>query len=121
MVSDLIPLMGMLTFFGSIVAITAFIIIYNHKRRQLQSQEILTAIEKGVDVPFPALRTKKWNYLNLGLIFSLVGVAFTLALWFSTRLMEATAWGLLPIGLGVAFLLIALIERNKKEDEDESG
>lgn len=118
--SEFVPIMGMFTFFGSIVVVIAFLIVYNHKRRQLQSQEIMAAIEKGVDVPFPALKAKKWNYLNLGLICSLVGVTFTLALWFSTGLMAATAWGLLPIGLGVAFLLIALIERNKKEDEDES-
>ena len=55
----------------------------------------------------------------LGLIWTIVGVALTLALWFSSKVMAAAAWGLLPIGLGVAFLLIALLERKKKEEESE--
>ncbi len=109
---NLIPIIGIMFGVGAPVAIIAFIVIYLHKTRQLRSQEILAAIEKGIEVPFPP--PKKRNYLNQGLIWTLVGVAFTLALWFSAREMEAAAWGFLPIAAGVAFLLIALIEGKKK-------
>ena len=116
---EIIPIFGIIFGAGAPVAIIAFIVIYLYKTRQLRSQEILAAIEKGIEVPFPP--PKKRNYLNLGLIWTFVGVAFTLALWFSAREMEAAAWGFLPIALGIAFLLIALIEGKKKASEGEDA
>jgi len=115
----LIPIIGMLSTFGAAAVILAFLIIYNYRKRQLQGQEILAAIEKGIEVPFPP--PKKRNYLNLGLVWTFVGVAFTLALWFSAKIMEAAAWGFLPIALGLAFLLIGYLEKRKKADEGESA
>jgi len=114
-----VPTIGIIFGVGGPVAIIAFIVIYLYKTRQLRSQEILAAIEKGIEVPFPP--PKKRNYLNLGLVWTLVGVAFTLALWFSARVMEAAAWGFLPIAAGVAFLLIGYLEKRKKDSEGESA
>jgi len=115
--STIVPIFGIILGVGGPVAIIAFIVIYLYKTRQLRSQEILAAIEKGIEVPFPP--PKQRNYLNLGLIWTLVGVAFTLALWYSAKVMEAAAWGFLPVAVGVAFLLIALIEGKKKAGEGE--
>jgi len=109
----------MLSTFGAAGVILVFLIIYNYRKRQLQGQEIMAAIEKGIEVPFPP--PKKRNYLNLGLVWTFVGVAFTLALWFSARVMEAAAWGFLPIALGVAFLLIGYLEKRKKASEGEDA
>lgn len=111
----IIPITAMLSTFGAAAVILVFLIIYNYRKRQLLGQEILAAIEKGIEVPFPPPR--KRNYLNLGLIWTFVGVAFTLALWFSARIMVAAAWGFLPIAVGMAFLLIAYFEKKKKEKE----
>ena len=119
MLRDLVPIIGTLSTFGAAAVILVFLIVYNYKKRQLQGQEIVAAIEKGIEVPFPP--PKQRNYLNLGLIWTLVGVAFTLALWFSARVMEAAAWGFLPIAVGLAFLLIAIIEGKKKASEGESA
>ncbi|UCH61593.1 MAG: hypothetical protein JSU77_07175 [Fidelibacterota bacterium] len=116
---DLVPIVALLSTFGAAGVILVFLIVYNYRKRQLQGQEILAAIEKGIDIPFPP--PKKRNYLNLGLVWTFVGVAFTLALWFSARIMEAAAWGFLPIALGLAFLLIALIEGKKKANEGEEA
>jgi len=115
----LIPIIGILSTFGAAGVILVFLIVYNYRKRQLQGQEIMAAIEKGIEVPFPP--PKKRNYLNLGLVWTFVGVAFTLALWFSARVMEAAAWGFLPIALGVAFLLIGYLERRKKASEGEDA
>jgi len=115
----LIPITAMLSTFGAAAVILVFLIIYNYRKRQLQGQEIMAAIEKGIEVPFPP--PKKRNYLNLGLVWTFVGVAFTLALWFSARIMEAAAWGFLPIALGVAFLLIGYLEKRKKAGEGEDA
>ncbi len=117
--SQLTPIVALLSTFGAAAVILVFLIVYNYKKRQLQGQEILAAIEKGIEVPFPP--PMKRNYLNLGLVWTFVGVAFTLALWFSARVMEAAAWGFLPIAVGVAFLLIALIEGKKKAGGGEDA
>lgn len=119
MPNALIPIVAMLTTFGAAAVVLVFVIVYDYRKRQLKGQEILAAIEKGIEVPFPPPR--KRNYLNLGLVWTFVGVAFTLALWFSARVMEAAAWGFLPIAVGVAFLLIALIEGKKKASEVEGA
>ncbi len=116
---ELVPIIGIVFGIGGPVAIIAFIVIYLYKTRQLRSQEILAAIEKGIEVPFPPPR--KRNYLNLGLIWTFVGVAFTLALWYSAKVMEAAAWGFLPIALGLAFLLIGYLEKRKKAGEAEDA
>jgi hypothetical protein len=108
----------MLSTFGAAAVILVFVIVYNYRKRQLLGQEILAAIEKGIEVPFPP--PKKRNYLNLGLVWTLVGVAFTLALWFTGEGMEAAVWGFLPIAVGVAFLLIAYFERKAKEGEESA-
>ena len=74
------------------------------RTRKLRSDEIIAAIEKGVDVPFPPPR--KINHRNLGMISTGLGIALFIALWVSVNL-EGAVWGLLPVGLGVALLLIA--------------
>ena len=118
----LIPITAMLSTFGAAAVILVFVVVYNYRKRQLQGQEIMAAIEKGIEVPFPPPKEpKKRNYLNLGLVWTFVGVAFTLALWFSARVMEAAAWGFLPVAVGVAFLLIAFIEGKKKAGEGEDA
>ena len=115
----LIPIIGILCGIGGPVVILVFVVIYLYKKRQVQSREIMAAIEKGIEVPFPP--PKERNYLNLGLIWTFVGVAFTLALWFSAGVMEAAAWGFLPIALGLAFLLIGYLEKRKKASEGEDA
>lgn len=119
MEATLIPIVAMLSTFGATAVILVFLIVYNYKKRQIQSREIVAAIEKGIEIPFPP--PKQRNYLNLGLVWTFVGVAFTLALWFSARVMEAAAWGFLPIAAGIAFLLIGYLENKKKASEGEES
>jgi len=113
-----IPIVAIIFSMGGTVAVVALALFYNYKKRQAQSREILAAIEKGIEVPFPP--PVKRNYRNLGLVWTFVGVAFTLALWFSANRMEAAAWGLLPLAVGIAFLLIAYFEKRDK-GSDESA
>ncbi len=119
MLGELIPIVAMLSTFGAAAVVLVFLIVYNYKKRQIQSREIVAAIAKGIEVPFPP--PKQRNYLNLGLVWTFLGVAFTLALWFSARVMEAAAWGFLPIAVGLAFLLIGYLEKRKKAGEGESA
>ena len=115
---DIIPIFGIIFGVGGPVAIIALIVIYLYKTRQLRGQEILAAIEKGIEVPFPP--PKKRNYLAQGLVWTALGIALVIALWISTKASVAV-WGLLPMAMGVAFLLIAYFEKKKKEKEGEEG
>jgi hypothetical protein len=119
MITEMIPIVGIVSSFGGTTLIIFVVLYYNYKKRQTQSQEILAAIEKGIEVPFPP--PVKRDYLRLGIIWTFVGIAFTLALWFSARVMEAAAWGLLPLAVGLAFLLIGYLERKKGEEESAEG
>ncbi|UCH09677.1 MAG: hypothetical protein JSU61_10705 [Fidelibacterota bacterium] len=110
-VAIIVPIIG-----GAVIIF--LVLYYNHRKRQVQSKEILAAIEKGIEVPFPP--PVKRDYLRLGIIWTFIGIAFTLAMWFSTYQMEATAWGFLPLAMGLAFLLIGYVERKKGGEEEES-
>ncbi len=88
---------------SAIVAIIAVLAYYHFKRRELQSQEIMAAIEKGIEVPFPP--QKKRNRFTQGIFWALMGVALMGALAVSTRAWEAAIWGLIPIAFGLATLL----------------
>lgn len=93
-----------LAFFATIAAITIIAIWSHFKKRALLSKEIIAAIEKGSDIPLPI--PKERNFRNLGLIWTLVGLAFFIALWISSGDIKPAVWGLLPFALGIAFLLI---------------
>jgi hypothetical protein len=97
------------------------------KRRemfQLHHAERMAAIEKGVDLPplpleFFQFHKRRdptpyspYTYLRRGLMWSLVGVGVTVALWGTGQ--REFWWGLVPIGVGVAYLLSYLAERNRK-------
>ena len=115
MLQDLIPILGIVAVFGSGTVVLIAIIVSNFRQRQLRSAEILAAIDKGIEVPFPPPKVK--NYRNYGLIWTSLGIALILALAVAVNL-KVAVWGLLPLGLGVAYLLIARGEN--KEDADES-
>jgi len=102
-----------LGFFGAI----AFAFYMNFRKRQIQSQEIVAAIEKGIEVPFPP--PKKRNFLNQGIIWTMVGVVVAVIMGFYTESVAGVACGLLPVALGVAFLVIGFREEKRKAGEGE--
>lgn len=110
MLQDLIPIIGIIAVFGTGGIVFIAIIVSHYRQRQLRSTEILAAIEKGIEVPFPPLRVR--NYRHYGLIWTSVGVALVIALAVGAEL-KAAVWGLLPVGLGVAYLLIARGEKKE--------
>ena len=109
---DVIPVVAIVTFWVGVIAILSIALIFGLQKRKYLNKEIMAAIEKGIDIPLP--RPKERNYFHLGLIFTLVGAVFALAMWVSAGFI-GFLWGLLPFGLGIAFLLIAKSEK-KKED-----
>ncbi len=113
---DWIAFAGMITavfislgFFGLI----GYFIWLEFKKKELQNQQILSAIEKGADIPELNLGKKPVNNLGRGLILLFFGVALTIALIISAGL-NSGIWGLLPVGLGIAYLIIYYLEKKKE-------
>ncbi|MBC8174968.1 MAG: hypothetical protein H8E82_04860 [Candidatus Marinimicrobia bacterium] len=50
------------------------------------------------------------------LIWTLVGLAFFIALWISSGDIKPAVWGLLPFALGIAFLLIYKYQQKENND-----
>jgi Domain of unknown function (DUF6249) len=94
------------------------------KRRevfQLHHAERMAAIDKGIDLPpLPpeffqgrkrAARTP-FCYLRNGVMWSFIGIAVTLALWGTQE--SSAWWGLIPISVGVGYLVCYLYLRKQQ-------
>lgn len=109
----LIPIIAIITVFGVGLGIVYILASFARHRRELQNKEILAAIEKGIDVPLPKPRER--DYRKSGYIWTSVGVALVIALGVAVKWTVAV-WGLLPLAVGVAYLLIHRAESKAKKE-----
>jgi hypothetical protein len=96
---------------------------YRKKREiyQLYHAERLAAIEKGIDVPplpvefFQSRRADESaprRHRRFGLLLTFLGVALTVALWGTGQ--RGYLWGLVPLAIGVAYLLSSFLEAREQ-------
>jgi hypothetical protein len=124
-VAVFIPIVAIVMGIG--VAITAIVTEYLKRKAiyELHHKERLAAIEKGVEIPPlpPELFTKdakdmrKPRYLLGGLVWLLVGIGGLVALYFDARQREWALYALIPIGVGVAYLLYYAVEGRKEQTQ----
>ena len=112
MVQHWIPIVAIVLSMGGTFTVIIFALYYNYLKRQSQSREILAAIEKGIEVPFPPPR--KYNRRSQGIFWIAIGLALTVALGVSTGNWRIAVWGLMPLAAGVASLMIS---RSEKSDD----
>jgi hypothetical protein len=118
---DWIPIVAICMSIGGTIAIVVSVLYFDYRKRNLQHQEIVAAIEKGIEVPLPKTEKRERDYRRLGIIWTLLGSVFTIALWVTSfNHFEAAVWGLLPVALGVSFLLIAYFTKKDEDKGDES-
>ena len=114
--------------FGIGVAMLGMWLDYRKKRElfQLHHAERMAAIEKGIDLPplppefFQGRKHEPrtpYTYLRRGLMWLLIGIAVTTALW-GTHDQEYW-WGYVPVAVGVANLITFLVERRRTPDSNE--
>ena len=121
MVSEWIPIVAIALSLGGVIVIVLAALYYDYRKRDLQHKEIAAAIEKGIEVPLPKTERRERDYRRLGIIWTSLGAAFTVALWVTSfNHFEAAVWGLLPVALGVAFLLIAYFAKKDEQENDDS-
>jgi hypothetical protein len=114
---------------GLATAMLSMLLDFRKKREmyQLYHAERMAAIEKGVDLPplplefFGANKRPQTPYATLrrGLIWLLAGAAATLAMWGTG---EKEFWyGLVPVGIGLAYVISYLAERRGKSADETAG
>ncbi len=115
----LIPMVAIVLGIGT--AMLAMYLDFRKKREmiQLYHAERMAAIEKGIELPplpdgyFSGGDTRSSGPAKprrTGLVLLFLGIGITLALWGSGVVDELWWLGLVPLALGVAFLLTALFE-----------
>jgi hypothetical protein len=122
-VGVLIPVVAIVLGIG-FVAFVIFLEFYKRRHAiELLHAERMAAIEKGIELPpLPedylggggsspsARRSGRRSALRTGLILTFLGSAITLALWGSGLVGSLWWWGLVPLGLGLAFLATSWLE-----------
>jgi hypothetical protein len=97
--------------------VTVAVIVQRYFKRKLESQEILAAIEKGVEVKFPEPRG---NRLLTGLIWLSTGIVMTLAM-FMVLPDDAPSglwvWGLIPVAVGASYLYVQHSEKKDAQSD----
>jgi len=102
-------LMGAISMIG-MVAIIITLLYFNFQKRKLQNAEVLSAIDKGIEVPIAP--KKHYDRQAQGILWTAVGIAFFIALYISSGVLSEAIWALMPIAIGLALLLIARMEKN---------
>jgi hypothetical protein len=103
-----VPIVALLVAWG-----IAFVALhYRNQARQLRHGERMAAIEKGIELP----PEPRGSYLLRGLIWLFVGLGISIffaALYLAEHdrnQLAMTALGVIPIGVGAAYLIVSRIE-----------
>ena len=108
-----------ITMFLSFAAVAIAAMILKNQSRKIESSEILAAIEKGVEVKFPEVNR---NRLLPGLVWLFLGIVMTLGMALAIP-NDAPAgmwvWGLIPVAVGAAYLIVYRIDEQKAGSEEE--
>jgi hypothetical protein len=112
-----IPLVAIVMGIG--MAMLGVVLDYRKKKDiyELHHRERMAAIEKGMEIPplpleffqRPGRPRNPAGMLRTGLILLFSGAALILAM--SKELGEISWWGLIPVGVGLAFVITFLYER----------
>ncbi len=114
------------------IGVVMLTLTLNYRRRKemfaLYHQERMAAIEKGAELPplpdafftekGPEVRSPRRSLLS-GLILLFLGVALTAALWVEAP--SHCLWGLLPVGVGLAYLVYYFAVGRKEAEAMEAA
>ncbi|MDG1848706.1 MAG: DUF6249 domain-containing protein [Candidatus Marinimicrobia bacterium] len=96
--------LGILIPLGSIVLIGFIIWVGIQKEmhaRSLLHKEIMSAIEKGVDVPLAGSGTTPLDYLRKGIIWAVIGLLIIIGFMFEGEFGAAGLLGSIPLAIGL--------------------
>lgn len=126
MATDIVPIFGILIGWGMPVAAVIVWIVLNYRKRrrlmELHHAERMAAIERGMDVPPLPLELlggsarRRRTSLLPGLVWLFVGLAITGGMLLANA-DDDLPWmiGLIPLGIGAAYLIYYFAEGKKIE------
>jgi len=119
----LLPVFGFLVpiiFWVAAAAVVIVAIIMAHRTTRMRYEVIQLAIKEGKDLPPELFRNglhrRRRDPLLGGLVLTAVGVALAVALGVAAGWVQAV-WGLIPLLVGVAFLVYVPFWRKQKKEE----
>ena len=125
---DLVAIFGVIgIFFVPFIAILLIVwFILNHKRKEskLRAEVITKAIEHGQTIPDNLFETKKTkekkSTLKKGIIWSTAVLGISTFFLIAARAIEPTAIGIIPLFIGIGYLLIHFLDKEQatKEEND---
>lgn len=123
----IIPVLGIVFSLGSTLAIVIVWLTLNYRRRrrlmELYHVERMAAIERGMELPPLPLELiagsprRRRGSLLPGLVWSLVGLALIVSFGRGQEDGEALVVGLVPLGVGLAYLIYYFVEGRKVEQQ----
>ena len=121
----LIPVVAIVM--GCAIPILAIVVDYIKRRKiyEMHHRERMAAIDKGMEPPPlpPDLldnghgkHGRRPRYLLRGLVWLVIGLTLVIAL-FANEDLRTALWGLIPTGIGVAYLIYYSVEGKRLEEE----
>lgn len=117
--SQITDILGLIGFFGVPVAIVALVVMLRLKRNKMLHETMRAMIDKGQPIP-PALlqphepKRRPKSDLRRGLVLAGIGVGLTV--WLALDGGNQWALGLIPLLMGLGFLVTWKVEHNKNGD-----
>jgi hypothetical protein len=106
-----IPVLATLGIFAAIITG----IVINGRQKELQHQERMSAMEKGIPIPEPPKVEKRPAYKTLrvwGLVLGAIGLGALIGITAEAGIRHGL-WGGIPLLAGIAFLISANIEKSE--------
>lgn len=121
MLHDLVPIVAITFGIGFIPAIVWIILSYRKRRRfmELHHAERMAAIERGMDIPALPIELisgsgpRRSSSLLPGLIWFFIGLALFIGMQMDDDV--PLVGGLIPLGIGMAYLIYYFAEGRKNE------
>ena len=97
--------------------------IEKRKREQMKVELFIKTLEKGHPMPTDlfAISDKEDSPLRTGIILTLMGIGISFMLWLiigGSAGLRIAVVGILPLLMGIAFLIIHFVEKRKKNQPD---
>ena len=106
-----IPILGTLGIFAAIITG----IVIKGKQKELDHQERMSAMEKGIPIPEPPKVVKRPAYKSLrvwGLVLGAIGLATIIGITAEAGIRHGL-WGGVPLLAGISFLVAANLEKSE--------
>jgi len=97
------------------IAVTITAMILDAGRKDRKHRERLLAMEKGIELPEDPVKTSPPRYLAMrawGFVFTFLGIALVIGITAAAGIQHGV-WGLMPLSIGIAFLVAAYLEKKE--------